>query len=82
MFIPLVLARIEEPDEYSVLQTRDVRSLVCVAAQASECEILEYGQSTVLSSDDVIDGEGKTVGNLWHAAVFAPAGGALTNSVF
>ena len=84
VFIPLVLARVKQPDERAAFRVKptQVRPLVCIAVVAGESEISAVVSSAMLACNDVLDVIGEEwLRVLWQAAVFAAMTGPFADKL-
>ena len=84
VLIPLVLARVKQPDECAAFRVKptQVRPVVCIAMVAGESEISAVVSSAMLACDDVLD----VIGEEWlrvlrQAAVFAAMTGPFADKL-
>jgi hypothetical protein len=72
--IPSVATRVEEPSALASqwIDPGQVRTLVVIISEASQCQVSECCLTAVLFRNDVIDFEGNDIELLRHSAVLAP----------
>src|SRR5262245_33533528 len=84
VLIPLVLARMKQPDECAAFRVKpaQVRPLVGIAVVTGQSEVSIVVSSAMLTSDDMLDVIGEErLGLLQNAAVFASMTGPVADKL-
>jgi hypothetical protein len=82
--IPLVLARMKQPDECAAFRVKraQIRPLVGIAVVTGQSEVSIVITSAMLTSDDMLDMIGEEgLGLLRYAAVFAAISGTIADKL-
>jgi len=73
MIEPLVLARMKQPRQGTVLRinSSDIRPFIKIVTSATEGQVFIDGQAAMLAGDNMIDWKAQPSNGLRHHAIFA-----------